>query len=365
VLWPVERCATGRDDTTLAAMMMFRVLAVVATLLLALATPASAASPAALLTPDGRYPIGLRTLHLTDPGRADHWMPDRRRELMVSLWYPAFPVGERAEYMTAAESEATVEGLGLDLPPDTLRRVGVHSRKNAPALPATGRGWPLVLLSPGAGNSRTTLTSVAEHLASSGFVVAAIDHAHEANNVEFPGGRLLQCLACQAPGEPWPAALENRAVDVSFVLDELLERRTPGIDRSRIGMAGHSAGGGATALAMAADQRIKAGVDLDGPFFKSVDLEKPFALLTSPVGEQEYGAGWDAAWPRLTGWKERRHLPETGHSSSIDTGYLAVALGLKDKLSPAVWERLYGSGDVAENLRFFRDYLVRFFSAVR
>lgn len=341
-------------------MMMFRALAVVVTLLLALATPASATTPVALLDPDGRYPIGLRTLHLTDASRADHWVPDQRRELMVSLWYPAFPAGERAEYMTAAESAATVKGLGLELPADTLQRVGVHSRKNAPALP---RAWPLVLLSPGAGNSRTTLTTLAEHLAAKGFVVAAVDHAYEANNVEFPGGRLLQCLACQAPGQPWPAALENRAVDASFVLDELLERRSPRIDRSRIGMAGHSAGGGATALAMAADPRIKAGVDLDGPFFRAVDLDKPFALLTSPVGEQEYGAGWDAAWPRLTGWKERRHLPETGHSSSIDTGYLAEVMGLKDKLPPAAWDRLYGSGDVAANLRFFREYLVGFFSS--
>jgi dienelactone hydrolase len=341
-------------------MIMFRVLAVVAALLLALSTPASAASPVALLSPEGRYPIGLRTLHLTDTSRADPWVPDQRRELMVSLWYPAFPVGEPAEYMTAAESAATVEGLGLDLPADTLRRIGVHARKNAPALP---RDWPLVLLSPGAGNSRTTLTTLAEHLAAKGFVVAAVDHAYEAYNVEFPGGRLLQCLACQAPGEPWPAALENRALDMSFVLDKVLGRRSPRIDRARIGMAGHSAGGGATALTMAADPRIKAGVALDGPLYRPVELDKPFALLTSPVGELQFGAGWDAGWPALTGWKERRHLPETGHSSSTDNGYLTVVLNQKDKVPPATWERQYGSGDVVASLGFFRDYLAEFFQA--
>jgi hypothetical protein len=340
---------------------MIRVLALVAALLLALQTPASATEPVALLTPEGRYSIGLRTLHLADTSRADHWVPEQRRELMVSLWYPAVPVGEPAEYMTAAESEATVRALGVDLPADTLQRVGVHSRKDAPALPSFGRGWPMVLLSPGAGNSRTTLTMLGEHLAANGFVVAAVDHAYEAYNVEFPGGRLLQCLACQAPGQPWPDALENRAGDMSFVLDELLAQRSPRIDRSRVGMAGHSAGGGATALAMAEDDRVRAGVDLDGPFYRSVDLAKPFALLTSPAGEQEWGAIWTAAWPRLTGWKERRHLPETGHSSSIDNGYLTVVLGQKDKVPPATWQRLYGSGDVAESIRFFRDYLVEFF----
>jgi predicted dienelactone hydrolase len=279
---------------------------------------------------------------------------------MVSLWYPAFPVGERAEYMTAAESAATVEGLGLDLPVDTLQRIGVHARKNAPALPSR---WPLVLLSPGAGNSRTTLTTLAENLAANGFVVAAVDHAYEAYNVEFPGGRLLQCRACQAPGEPWPAALENRAVDMSFVLDTVLAQRSPRIDRARVGMAGHSAGGGTTALAMAADRRITAGVALDGPLYRPVAVDRPFALLTSPIGEQQFGAGWDASWPALTGWKERRYLPETGHSSSTDNGYLTVLLNQKDKVPPATWERQYGSGDVAASLDFFRDYVVAFFQA--
>lgn len=38
------------------------------------------------------------------------------------------------------------------------------------------------------------------------------------------------------------------------------------IDRTRIGMAGHSIGGSATEATMVADQRVLAGVDLDGPF---------------------------------------------------------------------------------------------------
>lgn len=351
----------GRPVTTLSIMLRFRFLTVVAVLLLGLATPASAAESAALLRPEGRYPIGSRTLHLTDTSRADPWVPSERRELMVSLWYPAFPIGERAEYLTAAESAATVKGLGLDLPADALQRVGVHARKDAPALPPAGRGWPLVLLSPGAGNSRTTLTTLAENLAANGFVVAAIDHAYEAYNVEFPGGRLLQCLACQAPGEPWPTAMENRAKDISFVMDTVLGQRSPRIDRTRVGMAGHSAGGGATAFTMAADRRVKAGVSLDGPLSRPVALDRPFALLTSPIGEQQFGAGWDAGWPALTGWKERRHLPRTGHSSSTDNGYLTVVLDQKDKVPPATWERQYGSGDVTASLEFFRDYLTEFF----
>ena len=48
-------------------------------------------------------------------------------------------------------------------------------------------------------------------------------------------------------------------------------------------------------------------------------------------------------------------------SSSTDHGYLTVVLGQKDKLPPATWQRLYGSGDVDAAVRFFRDYLLGFF----
>lgn len=237
-------------------------VAVVMVIVGLLGVPAAASPRLSLPDPGGPYPIGLRTLHLTDQHRADLWAPERRRELMVSVWYPAVPVGGQAQYMTPAESAAAIAGRKLDLPPDTLSKIQVHARENAPSLP--GRR-PLVLLSPGAGNSRTTLTSVAERLAAQGFVVAGIDHAYEAWETEFPDG-LRQCIPCGLPGEPWPDAIANRALDVSFVIDTLLRDRRWSLDPAKIGMAGHSAVGSATAAAMAADPRIKAGVNVDGPF---------------------------------------------------------------------------------------------------
>lgn len=348
-------------------MRLTRIFTLITTLLAALATltalavPAGAAGQQGLLAPAGTLPIGQRTYQLTDTSRADRWQPDRHRELMVSLWYPAFPLGERADYMTFAESAASVRALRLDLPDDALQKVAVHSYRDAPALP-TPRGWPLVLLSPGMGNSRTTLTTLAEQLASKGFVVAVIDHAYEANNVEF-GGRLLPCTACAGNPGVWAESAVDRARDVSFVLDDVLRHRPVRVDRSRIGMAGHSAGGSATINALAADGRIKAGVSMDGPIYRPLAVAKPFALLTSPVGVEGWGKDWDAAWPSLTGWKQRRNLPETGHSSSNDNGYLAVALGQKDKIPAHIWANQYGTGDPVASVEFFRGYLTTFFQA--
>ncbi|ANN20266.1 acetylhydrolase [Amycolatopsis orientalis] len=325
--------------------------------LLGVPAAASASPELSLPSPGGPFPIGMRTLHLTDQRRADPWVPEKRRELMVTVWYPAAPVGHAPLYMTRAESAAAIAGRNLDLPPDTLSKVRVHSRENAPSLP--GRR-PLVLLSPGAGNNRITLTAVAERLAARGFVVAGIDHAYEAWETEFPDG-LRQCVPCGLPGQPWPGAITNRAADTSFVLDTLLNGRRWSIDPAKIGMAGHSAGGSATAASMVADRRIKAGVNVDGPFYGTVSLDRPLLLLASPIGETNFGKSWDETWPRLTGPKERYLLENSGHSSVSDAAILVDQLGLRSSLPADLVRNQYGSIDSRVALDFFRDRLTGFF----
>lgn len=118
--------------------------------------------------PTGPCPAGTTCLWLTDTSRPDPWAAGvSARELMVSLWYPAEPSdGPRARYMTSAESELQLTSRGITgVPPDMLSTV----RTNA-AIGATPTGiprsLPLVVLSPGFINSRSTLSGVAEDLAS-------------------------------------------------------------------------------------------------------------------------------------------------------------------------------------------------------
>ena len=113
---------------------------------------------------------------------------------MVLLRYPALPRGDIAPYTTEAVSAAITESAGLPVSPGILTTVETHARDRAPALP--GRR-PLVVLSPGAGLSRESLTALAEDLASRGYVVAGVDHTYEARAVEFPDGRVAGCLLCE------------------------------------------------------------------------------------------------------------------------------------------------------------------------
>ncbi|MEU6732276.1 hypothetical protein ABZ929_03580 [Streptomyces physcomitrii] len=169
--------------------------------------------------PTGPFRVGAETLHLTDHSRRDPWVPEAGdRELMVSLSYPARGGGAGRErpYLTGVEARLLVEfpeRPGVD--PARVAATRTHARTGA--RPAPGR-FPLVLLSPGFTLPRATLTSLAEDLASRGYVVAAIDHAYESSGTAFPGGRTLTCVACERTdpetGDTPPRRLPHPAQEV-------------------------------------------------------------------------------------------------------------------------------------------------------
>lgn len=109
---------------------------------------------------------------------------------------------------------------------------------------------PVLVISHGLGADRTNFATLAQHLASHGFAVAALEH---------PGsnGQQLQNLMRGAAKEAAdPSEFINRPMDVSYLLDELgrfnrssllLQGR---LNLQQVGVLGHSFGG-YTALALA------------------------------------------------------------------------------------------------------------------
>jgi predicted dienelactone hydrolase len=305
--------------------------------------PTSATAPSAdetpalsLPEPTGQYPVGMTPVHLVDEERADPWRPERRRELMVSVWYPALPYGEPTPYTTEAVSAAIVESVNLPVPSDILTTVETHSYDRAPALP--GRR-SLVVLSPGAGLSRESLTSLAEDLASRGYVVAGVDHTYEARAIEFPDGRVAPCLLCERENSAEVGAwvTRGRALDIDFVLDELtrgrLWRHGPTVDAGHIAVVGHSIGGAAAAAAIVDDRRVDAGVNMDGTFqvdFPETGMDRPFLMLGS--ASHEPGASDGTDWPdnraRLGATGLWLQVPTASHSSFTDQLMFLDQLGM-------------------------------------
>jgi dienelactone hydrolase len=307
--------------------------------------------------PTGPYPAGTASVWLTDTSRPDPWVSGvNARELMVSLWYPAVPTGGRqARYMTPAESGLHLTSRGITgIPQDTLSTVETNAVSDAP--PA-GRqhSLPLVVLSPGFTNSRSTLTALAEDLASHGYVVAGIDHTYESHATAFPDGRVTACLAREAPRRDRKEEVAaGRAADVCFVLDELTGAHPawPGaglIDPSAMAMAGHSAGGAAAIAAMLADPRIRAGIDMDGSTAVPIPdegLARPFLFLGKQSNYTPGSGGavtpgtrdwkllrgavitWERDWELLTGWKRWLVVAGAVHASFTDLALLADQSGI-------------------------------------
>ncbi|MFH9425536.1 alpha/beta hydrolase family protein [Streptomyces sp. NPDC017529] len=309
------------------------------------ASPPASAAQLQLPAPTGRYAVGRATLPLTDHSRPDPWVPAAKaRELMVDLFYPARSgTGTPARYATTEEIRLLLKDRGLEdvVPAEAVSGTATHSRTGA--RPATGT-YPLLVLSPGFTASRYTLTSLAEELASRGYVVATVDHAYESVGTAFPGGRMLTCAACPQvhDRETGRYAATGRAKDVSFVLDQLTGRRPAWryahlIDKNRIGVGGHSLGGASAVSAMALDSRIRAGVNMDGSFHDPVPAgglgSRPFLMLGTDNEVHRPGGKdttWDETWRRLDGWKRWLTVAGSDHYTFTDTPALADQLGMPD-----------------------------------
>jgi len=192
--------------------------------------------------------VGVRTFQWSDPARS-------HRPLAVEAWYPA-----NDEYRGQDVAEATRDHYELipGFPPgwqDAVRD----------AAPRAGT-LPLVVFSHGFGAHRRQSSFLCTHLASHGYVVAAMDHT---GNTIIEMVQMMMAAQTGAPPPDTVAILAEiipaRPLDVSFVIDQLLAGAAdgvPSIDAGRIGVSGHSFGGWTTLMAAGRDRRIRAALAL-------------------------------------------------------------------------------------------------------
>jgi hypothetical protein len=361
----------------------------------------------ALPPPTGHRPIGVVDLHLVQTGRPDPWKPDRTRELMVSVWYPAWVALDRPTAPWLAPGLAPVVARqaeqGFGLPADSVDLSGIrsHAEVGIPVEP-TFHGWPVVLFSPGLGVPRAMGTILVEELASRGYVAVSIDHTYE-TTVEFPGGRVEPTVLGDQTPETMHTAIEARVADTLFVLDQLraLDRRhnpdaeqrplpwflRGALDLNRIGMFGHSYGGFTAAETMAGDGRIRAGIDLDGTLGESGrvpgtpyvpgeaarhGLDRPFLLMGAELPEP--GAGpllahthlgddrsWQDFWANQRGWKRDVLLHGSSHQSYTDLQALLPQLAQNTGVPAQVVQAVIGTIDPERSLTAQRAYVAGFF----
>ena len=276
---------------------------------------------------------------------------------MVSLWYPAqrvhgYPL---APWLPPAAWARFEQDQGI--PPGVLQVPLTHGRVGAPVEHDRG-GRPVVLYSPGLGSNRDSGTVLVEELVSRGYIVVTIDHTHDASAVEFPDGRVETPAMPPFTPEVLEKAVAVRVADTRFVLDTLAalnaganpdaeHRRLPSglrgaLRLSSVGMFGHSLGGATAAAAMLEDQRIQAGVNLDGTLFGPVvdaGLDRPFMLVGAEGHGRDSDQSWAKFWANLRGWRLNLQLTGSAHNSFTDLQVMvpqtAGALGLPPEVVQA------------------------------
>jgi len=265
-----------------------------------------------LPAPSGPHAVGRLTDVWTDRTHPEPFAdtPDTPRELAVWIWYPAAaaPGTPPAGYLPVAWQQA-FESHRPRLPNLFLSRdlTRIHSHALADAPLAADQGtYPVVILRGGLGAQITDYTTLAEDLASHGYVVTGFDAPYRTSLVLLPGGRVVTRPAAANPETVSGEAAVQLATkllaawttDVGIALDRLeqLNASPQGplhgrLNLQAIGVAGHSLGGATAAQFCHDDSRCRAGIDMDGRPLGSVagdGLQRPFMfLLSDHAGERD------------------------------------------------------------------------------
>jgi predicted dienelactone hydrolase len=154
----------------------------------------------------GNHKVGVKTLQLTDSSR--------NRNLRLEVWYPANLEVNQSEQTSY---KAVIGSTKFDLAGLAARDASLESGN-----------FPLVILSHGQPGSRFMMSYLTEHLASRGFVVAAIDHTSSTYDDLTP--------------ESYVSSLIDRPLDILFSISEVAAN-IPNADANNVALFGYSYGG--------------------------------------------------------------------------------------------------------------------------
>jgi predicted dienelactone hydrolase len=253
--------------------------------------------------PNGPYKVGTTIYELTDRSRRELYSgKDEPRRFQIQVWYPSEPgpSDELAAWMNHPNiyGRAISEDI-LDLPPfflDHLALVKIPAYKDS-KVAATNSGFPVILFSHGWKGFNAQNTGQALQLASHGYVVLGVQHTYGAVVTVFDDGTIAKnnpsALPMGAPDAEYDAAAhklaDQWAGDLGAALDFMAAQNSDStspfsqtLDLTRVGVYGHSTGGGAAIQFCGTDPRCKALLGMD-PFMRPVSYEVIDAGVTQPA----------------------------------------------------------------------------------
>lgn len=339
--------------------------------------------------PEGPYAVGTSSFYWVDEDRLEVYSPDpdlvyadppsQPRRVMVQVWYPstAGEVGERAAYLPDGVIDAQALATNFGFPGFFLnhfRLATTNALVNAPLATCFDQ-WPVLVFSHGWNGMRYQNTAQMEALASQGYVVFAPEHAYGAVISVYPDGSATYnkdgALPSGVTDEEYATAAyilgQSWVGDLVFTLDqvELLQSgENPSIfqghlDTSRIGMIGHSTGGGAVLQTCWQDERCLAVVGED-PWLVPYDramatngINKPTLNMFSENWVREPNLSLvNQLWDNQLPGSQRMTILGTQHMDFSDISLYSPLGGIIGLKGPISSER---------EINLFNDFLLGFF----
>ncbi|MGC9322766.1 MAG: hypothetical protein ACP5FY_11050 [Kosmotogaceae bacterium] len=252
--------------------------------------------------PSGPYSVGFRSFEVTNPepiGLSGISYSDSAK-IRLDIWYPADEVSgyERKGWINndpiVFEGFEIMTGYPKDLF-EHLYKVRTNSFTGAPSS-MDSSSWPVVILLLGWSSISELHTSLAESLASSGYLVAGIEHPGACAVVTFSddsvyyflGNDLLAGLPLDTRENKLRFLSEYLSRDIDYVIEFLKEmNEDPSSDfyerlnMESIGLYGHS-GGGSVAIQYALSNK-EVPMVLADPTLEGFTIQELVSALSNPV----------------------------------------------------------------------------------
>lgn len=272
--------------------------------------------------PTGKYAVGTKYFLFNEDNQPESQedLSGDDRMISVRVWYPAQKPA--AGKPVAYQNQESIKGIAqlFRIPfflLNYLTQIETHSYEDAPN-PEVDTPFPVIIFSPSGWMNHTT--AVNEELASHGFVVFAVGHAYsepfiydekgavkimDYNNpynqkirdelnspqVESVKDRIIRCRDISQKKElqqklnaSQPLNVEDirmRAQDISLLIDRLPEINnnmfSGKLDLTNIGVMGFSKGGATAGEVCVVDDRVKAGLNMDGFMYGKI-VENPIKI---------------------------------------------------------------------------------------
>ncbi|KAH7081633.1 hypothetical protein BKA63DRAFT_213607 [Paraphoma chrysanthemicola] len=299
---------------------------------------------ASLPPPTGPYHVGY-TQHVfnhTTPN--DPVAPQNASTvLLATIYYPTetipVPGNNTAPYLDP--TTASLWGDILQYPNNSLQSLTTWNVYQAPPLDKATYGVsqkPTVLFSPGGGENAIMYNALNSELASQGYTVLALDHPGETPYLQLPdGAEGVYGIDITAA---WNRTLQEavyhmRVSDELAVIRELFSPYVNAtgapFNTTQYITIGHSLGGAAAAGALAVEESILGGVNLDGLFVDLPDVKKPFLMLAGAEHTPELDPSWSPFSVDQSGWYQWLNVTGSSHQNFADLGDWVDVQGLRNK----------------------------------